>query len=55
MLSVTVKELIELLEKEDGDAPIVIFSHLSNCVLWLDNTDQPIVKAKDGVVRIMGS
>lgn len=55
MLSVTVKDLIELLEQQDSDAPIVVLDCRTNSVLWLDEFDGKVVDEKDGIVRLIGS
>jgi len=55
MLSVTVKDLIELLEKQDLDAQIVVLDSRTNSIMWLDEFDGKVVDVKDGIVRLIGS
>lgn len=55
MLSVTVKDLIELLEQQDPDAPIVVLDSRNNSILWLDEFDGEVIDEKDGIVRLIGS
>ncbi|WP_338208314.1 hypothetical protein [Lactiplantibacillus paraxiangfangensis] len=55
MLSVTVKELIELLEEQDPDAPVSLIDSRTNSVTWLDDFDGEVVEEKNGIVQLIGS
>lgn len=54
-MSITVKDLINLLVEQNPDEPVALLDSRSNSILWLDDFDGEVVDEKDGIVRLIGS
>ena len=54
-MPITVKDLINLLEPRDPDAPAAILVSRTNSVLWLDDLNGKVIEENDGIVMLIGS
>ncbi|WP_171000626.1 hypothetical protein [Lactiplantibacillus pingfangensis] len=54
-MPITIKDLINLLELQDPDAPVAILDSRTNSILWLDDLNGKVIDEKDGIVMLIGS